>query len=429
VRKDRGVIPANIIAKKRDGGKLSTDEIQFMVQGYARGEIPDYQMSALSMAIFLKKMSRSEVFDLTEAMVDSGQRLNRGTRPRIDKHSTGGLGDKTSLIIAPLLALEGYHVPMISGRGLGITGGTLDKLEAIPGFRTNLNNDEIETQLEKVGCVITGATETIAPADRKLYALRDVTATVPSLALIVSSIMSKKIAESLDSLVLDVKLGSGSFQPDQAKAELLLRELVYVGTQFGIKTTGLISDMDQPLGQMIGNAVEVVESIEVLKGKGPKSVRDLSLELAARSIHQLDATKSRESIRNRMGEYLSNGSAFEKFEQMIAAQGGSIPDAFRIETKRVIESDREGVLTDIDGSKIGYAIIEMNGGRRVAGQSINHGVGLKWLAPLGSVLCVGEPIAELYCDAESDAQKATEMIVSACQFNTRSTKEFLPLWF
>ncbi|MFN7842300.1 MAG: thymidine phosphorylase, partial [Pirellula sp.] len=240
------MIPANIIAKKRDGGKLSTDEIQFMVQGYAKGEVPDYQMSAFAMAIFLKKMSRSEVFDLTQAMVDSGQRLNRGSAPRIDKHSTGGLGDKTSLIIAPLLALEGFHVPMISGRGLGITGGTLDKLEAIPGFRTDLNNQEIESQLEKVGCVITGATDTIAPADRKLYALRDVTATVPSLALIVSSIMSKKIAENLDSLVLDVKLGSGSFQPDMDKAELLLRELVYVGVQFGIKTTGLISDMDQP---------------------------------------------------------------------------------------------------------------------------------------------------------------------------------------
>jgi pyrimidine-nucleoside phosphorylase len=422
------VIPANIIAKKRDGGKLSTDEIQFMVQGYAKGEIPDYQMSALAMAIFLKKMSRSEVFDLTEAMVDSGQRLNRGACPRIDKHSTGGLGDKTSLIIAPLLALEGFHVPMISGRGLGITGGTLDKLEAIPGFRTNLTNQEIENQLEKVGCVITGATETIAPADRKLYALRDVTATVPSLALIVSSIMSKKIAENLDSLVLDVKLGSGSFQPDMARAELLLRELVYVGVQFGIKTTGLISDMDQPLGQMIGNGVEVIESIDVLKGGGPKSVRDLSLELTTRSIHQIDATESRESIRNRLCDHLSSGSAFAKFEQMVAAQGGTIPEAFRIETKRVVVADREGVLTQIDGSIIGYAIIEMNGGRRVAGQSINHGVGIKWLAPLGSVLCVGDAIAELYCDSESAAETASKMIVSACQFNTRSTKEFLPLW-
>lgn len=422
------MIPANIIAKKRDGGKLSTDEIQFMVQGYSRGEIPDYQMSALAMAIFLKKMSRSEVFDLTQAMVDSGQRLNRGTRPRIDKHSTGGLGDKTSLVIAPLLALEEYHVPMISGRGLGITGGTLDKLEAIPGFRTNLNNQEIETQLEKVGCVITGATETIAPADRKLYALRDVTATVPSLALIVSSIMSKKIAESLDSLVLDVKLGSGSFQPDKAKADLLLRELVYVGVQFGIKTTGLISDMDQPLGQMIGNAVEVLESIEVLKGEGPQAVRELSLELAARSIHQLNATESRESIRNRLSARLSDGSAFEKFEQMVTAQGGGFKEALRIETKHVIESDRVGVLTEIDGSKIGCAIIEMNGGRRVAGESINHGVGIKWLAPLGSVLCIGEPIAELYCDSESDSEKAMKLILAACQFNTRSTKEFLPLW-
>lgn len=400
-----------------------------MVQGFARGDIPDYQMSAFAMAVFLRKMSRSEVFDLTEAMVESGQRLKRGTAPRIDKHSTGGLGDKTSLIIAPLLALEGYHVPMISGRGLGITGGTLDKLEAIPGFRTNLTNEEIENQLETTGCVITGATDNIAPADRKLYALRDVTATVPSLALIVSSIMSKKIAENLDSLVLDVKVGSGSFQSNMAQAELLLRELVYVGVQFGIKTTGLISDMDQPLGQMIGNAVEVIESIDVLKGGGPRSVRDLSIELSARAIAQLQTTESRESIKNRLMERLANGSALEKFEQMVVAQGGKIPEAFRIEKRRLVVSQCEGVLTEIDGSQIGYAVIEMNGGRRVAGQAINHGVGIKWLAPLGTVLCVGDPIAELYCDSESETQIAARMILSACQFDTKSTKEFPPLWY
>ncbi|MCU0710792.1 MAG: thymidine phosphorylase [Pirellula sp.] len=423
------MIPANIIAKKRDGGKLSTDEIRFMVQGYARGEIPDYQMSAFAMTIFLRKMARDEVFDLTEAMVESGERLNRGTAPRVDKHSTGGLGDKTSLIIAPLLALEGYHVPMISGRGLGITGGTLDKLEAIPGFRTNLTNQEIEAQLQTTGCVITGSTETIAPADRKLYALRDVTATVPSLALIVSSIMSKKIAENLDSLVLDVKVGSGSFQSDMAQAELLLRELVFVGVQFGIKTTGIISNMDQPLGQMIGNAVEVIESIDVLKGGGPRSVRELSIELTARAIAQIQTTESRESIKNRLVEHLANGTAFEKFEQMVAAQGGKIPEVFRVEKKRVVSSDREGVLTEIDGSQIGYSVIEMNGGRRIAGQSINHGVGIKWLAPLGTVLCVGDPIAELYCDSEIEAERAAGMIVSACQFDTKSTKEFPPLWY
>jgi pyrimidine-nucleoside phosphorylase len=423
------LIPANIIAKKRDGGKLSTDEIRFMVQGYARGEIPDYQMSAFAMTIFLRKMARDEVFDLTEAMVESGERLNRGTAPRVDKHSTGGLGDKTSLIIAPLLALEGYHVPMISGRGLGITGGTLDKLEAIPGFRTNLTNQEIEAQLQTTGCVITGSTETIAPADRKLYALRDVTATVPSLALIVSSIMSKKIAENLDSLVLDVKVGSGSFQSDMAQAELLLRELVFVGVQFGIKTTGIISNMDQPLGQMIGNAVEVIESIDVLKGGGPRSVRELSIELTARAIAQIQTTESRESIKNRLVEHLANGTAFEKFEQMVAAQGGKIPEVFRVEKKRVVSSDREGVLTEIDGSQIGYSVIEMNGGRRIAGQSINHGVGIKWLAPLGTVLCVGDPIAELYCDSEIEAERAAGMIVSACQFDTKSTKEFPPLWY
>lgn len=422
------MIPASIISKKRDGGRLSSDEIHFMVAGYAKGEIPDYQMAALAMAIFLKKMTRREVFDLTEAMVQSGERLPRGERPRIDKHSSGGLGDKTSLIIAPLLALDGYDVPMISGRGLGITGGTLDKLEAIPGFRTNLSNEEIGRQLKAIGCVITGATETIAPADKKLYALRDVTATVPSLALIVSSIMSKKIAENLDSLILDVKVGSGSFQPDVKRAELLLQELVYVGNQFGIKTSGLISDMDQPLGQMIGNAVEVLESIDVLKGSGPRTVRALSVELAARSIHQYDPAESLESVRVRLNGYLDSGAAYERFEQMVAAQGGRISESLRIEAKHLVTSEREGVLTAIDGSQVGYAVIEMNGGRKVAGEPINHGVGIKWLAPLGTVLCKGDPIAEIYCDAVDKLAIVTKMISHACSYNSRSTSDFLPAW-
>lgn len=422
------MIPASIISKKRDGGRLSSDEIHFMVAGYAKGEIPDYQMAALAMAIFLKKMTRREVFDLTEAMVQSGERLPRGERPRIDKHSSGGLGDKTSLIIAPLLALDGYDVPMISGRGLGITGGTLDKLEAIPGFRTNLSNEEIGRQLKAIGCVITGATETIAPADKKLYALRDVTATVPSLALIVSSIMSKKIAENLDSLILDVKVGSGSFQPDVKRAELLLQELVYVGNQFGIKTSGLISDMDQPLGQMIGNAIEVLESIDVLKGSGPRTVRALSVELAARSIHQYDPAESLESVRVRLNGYLDSGAAYERFEQMVAAQGGRISDPLRIETKHLVTSEREGVLTAIDGSQVGYAVIEMNGGRKVAGEPINHGVGIKWLAPLGTVLCKGDPIAEIYCDSVDKLAIVTKMISQACSYNSRSTSDFLPAW-
>ncbi len=265
------MIPAKIIAKKRDGQELSTYEIRSVISAYAKGDFPEYQMAALAMAIYLRGMTDREIADLTLAMVESGETLQPvGSALRVDKHSTGGLGDKTSLIIAPMLACMGFHVPMVSGRGLGITGGTLDKLEAIPGFRTDLEEAEIAKQLEQIGCVITGATERLVPADRKLYSLRDVTATVPSIPLITASIMSKKIAESLQGLVLDVKFGSGSFQRDASQARVLKAKLQSIGQVAGVKTSALISDMTQPLGMMIGNACEVLESMEVLKGGGPR---------------------------------------------------------------------------------------------------------------------------------------------------------------
>jgi pyrimidine-nucleoside phosphorylase len=422
------LIPANIIANKRDGFELTTEEISFMVEGFSQGEVADYQMSAFAMAVLLRKMSRREVLDLTNCMVNSGTRLPRGSKPRVDKHSSGGIGDKTSLIIAPLLACAGYHVPMISGRGLGITGGTLDKLEAIPGFRTNLSDDEISAQLEQVGCVITGATDSIAPADRKLYALRDVTGTVPSMALIIASIMSKKIAENLDALVLDVKVGSGSFQSDLTQGQLLLTELLRVGNSSGIATSGLISDMTQPLGCMIGNAVEVIESIEVLRGAGPQSVRDLSIELATRALHAMNRNSSRESLRTMLESFLSDGSAYEKFEQMVRGQGGTLPQEFPLETKRLLNSPRTGVLTEIDGAKIGYAVIAMGGGRKKAGDTINHRVGIKWLTPLGTVLGKGDPLAEVYCDSEADFMEAFHLILGALRFQSKSTGSFVPLW-
>jgi thymidine phosphorylase len=255
---------ALIIAKKRDGLALSREEIADFVQGYACGEVPDYQMSALAMAIFIRGMSAEETAALTDAMLASGQRLP--ARPRVDKHSTGGIGDKTSLILAPLLACCGLRVPMISGRSLGATGGTLDKLEAIPGYRTNLNLAEIHEQTERVGCVITGASAEIAPADQKLYALRDVTATVPSIPLITASIMSKKLAESLDALVLDVKFGSGAFMKSQDDTRALARSLVDTGKRMGVRTAALLTDMNQPLGRMAGNLVEVHESWQHSKG-------------------------------------------------------------------------------------------------------------------------------------------------------------------
>jgi len=262
--------PSSIIVKKRDGGVLDPADISFFVDGYVRGEIPDYQMSALAMAIFLRGMDHEETVTLTEKMLASGKTLcwASGSVPKVDKHSTGGIGDKVSIILAPLLACCDLHVPMLSGRGLGTTGGTLDKLESISGFRADLNIDEIQRLTERVGCVITGTTEDLAPADRKLYALRDVTGTVPSIPLIVASIMSKKLAENVDALVLDVKFGSGAFMKSIEEARQLAFTLVEVGQRMNVKTTALLTDMNQPLGRMVGNAVEVDEAVEVLKGNG-----------------------------------------------------------------------------------------------------------------------------------------------------------------
>jgi pyrimidine-nucleoside phosphorylase len=400
-----------------------------MVFGYARGEIPDYQMSALAMAIYLRGMVEREVLALTMAMVRSGDYLQRvGDAIRVDKHSTGGLGDKTSLIIGPLLACLGYHVPMISGRGLGITGGTLDKLEAIPGYRTNLTQSEIDSQLERIGCVITGATETIAPADRKLYALRDVTATVPSIPLITASIMSKKIAESLDALVLDVKYGSGSFQQNLRSAISLRDLLQRVGKMAGIKTTALLTDMAQPLGKMVGNACEVIESIEVLQGKGPYPVRLLSIELAARVVKSINPSNSLEQIRAKLTELLDSGTPMEKFEAMVASQGGRIPAEFSLEECRPVIAPRSGVLTGLDCQRIGYSIIAMGGGRKTKEDQINPNVGIRWECPLGTVVTAGSTIATVYCNDESLFEEANQFILQSLQFDTKSTDSFPPLW-
>lgn len=423
------MIPASIIAQKRDGQELTENEIEFMVSGYAHGEIPDYQMSAMAMAIYLRGMVEREILALTMAMVRSGDRLKRiGDSIRVDKHSTGGLGDKTSLIVGPLLACLGYHVPMISGRGLGITGGTLDKLEAIPGYRANLAESEIDTQLERIGCVITGATDTIAPADRKLYALRDVTATVPSIPLITASIMSKKIAESLDALVLDVKYGSGSFQQNVKGASSLRDALQRVGRLAGINTTALLTDMTQPLGKMIGNACEVAESIEVLKGRGPHSVRLLSIELSARLVKSLNPSSNLEQIRAKLTEVLDSGAPMEKFETMVASQGGRLPVEFPLERCRPVLSPRNGLLTGLDCQKIGYSVIVMGGGRKKKEDSVNPHVGIRWECPLGTVMTAGQPVAMIYCDSDCMFEEANQMILNSLEFDARGTDSIPPLW-
>jgi len=410
------MIPAVVIANKRDRLPLSNDEIRFMIAGYARGSIPDYQMSALSMAIYLNGMNDEEISTLTEAMIESGSRLVPvDETPRVDKHSTGGLGDKTSLILAPLLACCELHVPMISGRGLGITGGTLDKLEAIPGFRTDLSETQIQNQLRNVGCVITGASETLVPADKKLYALRDVTATVPSIPLITASIMSKKIAESLNALVLDVKFGSGAFLPTQSQAETLAKSLMRVGKQAGVPTTAIISDMTQPLGEMVGNACEVNESIAVLQGGGPADVRELTVELATRLLLSTHRESLLDDARLRLSRLLDSGAAMERFERMIHAQGGSLAADRPIGRARAFQAPSSGFIHSINGQLLGQAMIAMDGGRKIAGQTIDFSVGLRMQCKRGDPVEEGQPILELLCNDNEKAAAAAELVARAIQ--------------
>jgi len=313
-----------LIKKKRDGGELSRDEITFLIRGYTRSEIPDYQMAAFLMAVFYQGMSLAETVALTQEMIHSGQVVDLSEIPgkKVDKHSTGGVGDKTSLVLAPLVAAAGVPVPMISGRGLAHSGGTLDKLESIPGFRVNLSLDEYRQVLKKVGLVLIGQTEKIALADKKLYALRDVTATVESIPLIAASIMSKKLAEGIDGLVLDVKTGGGAFMKTFDEARRLAETLVTIGQHTGKQVTALITDMDQPLGRAVGNSLEVIESIETLKGHGPPDLTELSVELAAHMVVLGERAGTVEEARGMVTEQINNGRGLERFRAVIEAQGG-----------------------------------------------------------------------------------------------------------
>ena len=416
------MIPAFVISKKRDQKPLSNDEIEFMIQGYAHGTIPDYQMSALAMAIYLNGMNEDEISTLTDSMIATGSRLTRiDDVLRVDKHSTGGLGDKTSLILAPLLACCELHVPMISGRGLGITGGTLDKLESIPGFKTNLSELEIESQLRSVGCVITGATESLVPADKKLYGLRDVTATVPSIPLITASIMSKKIAETLDSLVLDVKFGSGAFLATENLAEQLAASLIRVGKRAGVSTTALITDMTQPLGSMVGNGGEVDESIEILQGGGPNDVRELTIELAARLLISTQCESQLDDARLRLSRLIDSGAALERFERMVHAQGGTLNSMRRLGKVRAVLAEEEGFVGSMDGQLLGQAIIAMGGGRKIAGEPIDFSVGIKMMCKLGDSVAIGQPLLEILCDDDDKSGQAQRFIKQAISIEQQPT--------
>lgn len=407
------MIPAKIIANKRDGHELTDDEIAFFVKGFAEDSIPAYQMSALAMAIFLNGMTEREIAVLTQQMLDSGTRLNWPDDGvlRVDKHSTGGVGDKISIPLAPLLACCGLQVPMLSGRGLGATGGTLDKLEAIPGFRTDLSLTEIQSLTQQVGCVITGASQELAPADRKLYALRDVTGTVPSIPLITASIMSKKLAESLDALVLDVKFGSGAFMKTKERATELAHSLVRTGERMGVKTTALLTDMNQPLGQMSGNAIEVLESIATLRGEGPSDVRELTVELAATLLVSTGRHSDLPAARITAESKLDDGSAFAKFEQMVAAQGGRPGTKLDVAPATEVCSGRSGVVASVDTEQLGLAVIAMGGGRKQMGDAIDHSVGLRMRVRLGDHVEAGQPLAEVFTKTPESAAAMVEAAI------------------
>lgn len=406
------MIPQWVIEKKRDGQALAREDIEFFIRGYTDGSIPDYQMSALAMAILLRGMDTFETAELTRAMLHSGDVINPASIPglKADKHSTGGIGDKTSLILAPLLAACGLHVPMLSGRGLGLTGGTLDKLESIPGFRTNLSEDEFLRVVRECGCCMAGQTERLVPADRKLYALRDVTATVPSIPLITASIMSKKLAEGIDALVLDVKCGRGAFMRTREDARQLAQSLVSTGQGMGKRVTALITDMNIPLGRAAGNALEVIESIECLDGRGPDDLRDLTLALGAELLVMTGRAPSREAALDMQRTCIASGAAMKTFIRMVELQGGdpeSIRDYNRLPCASVqqpLSAPREAWVADVDAERVGRAVLLLGAGRTRSDQPIDPAVGVADLAQPGERVQKGQVIATVHASGEPSAE-------------------------
>ena len=398
------MIVPRLIERKRDGKRLEPGEIRELVLAYSGGAVPDYQMAALLMAIYYRGLDRDEMNALMDAMLESGKRLDlsRLPLPRIDKHSTGGVGDKTSLILAPLIASLGVAVPMMSGRGLGHTGGTLDKLESIPGFRTGLSLAEAEKQIARIGCAMLSQTEEIVPADRKIYALRDATSTVEVIPLIAASIMSKKIAESLTGLVLDIKRGSGSFLPKLDDELELANAMIDLGVRHGCPVVALLTAMDRPLGRACGNALEVAEAIEVLKGAGPPDLIEVTLALGAEMLVLATVATSREGAHVLMKDAISSGRALLKFEEIVIAQGGDkavlrdpslLPQAPHHST---FDAKREGIVQSVDPRAIGYGIIALGGGRQNMEEDVDPSVGFVITAKPGLHVTKGQPLATIH---------------------------------
>lgn len=406
------------IRKKRDGREHTREEIEQLISAYTRGQVPDYQVSAWLMAVVLKGMTRAETTVLTEAMLRSGEMLDLSSLPgaKVDKHSTGGVGDKTSLVLAPVAAAEGLLVPMISGRGLGHTGGTLDKLEAIPGFNVNLALPEFLRALRQCGCAMIGQTAEIAPADKKLYALRDVTATVESPYLICASIMSKKLAEGIDGLVLDVKTGSGAFMKKQEDAAFLAELMVETGQRMGKSVVALLTDMDQPLGRKVGNALEVEECVEVLRGEGPDDLCRLCLELCGWMFRLGGRAKSKDDGMKLAEEVIASGRGLEKFREMVGLQGGDVrvvEDPGRLPRARHqanVLSPRDGYVAAIQCEQIGTASMLLGGGREKKEDSIDPAAGLVLHKKVGERVVRGEPLCTLHYNSETRVGAARQLV-------------------
>jgi len=422
------MVPQWIIEKKRYGQALTDEDIGFFILGYANGAIPDYQMAALAMAITLRGMTPDEIAALTRSMLRSGSILDTSSlrNPKIDKHSTGGIGDKISLVLAPLAACCGITVPMIAGRGLGLTGGTIDKLESIPGYRTQLDEAAFLRVLNACGCSIIRAMENIVPADKKLYALRDVTGTVASIPLIVASILSKKLAVRPDGLVLDVKWGRGAFMATRADAEALARALAETGQRLGLATRALLTDMNQPLGRAVGNALEVVECVDVLRGRGPADVVALTLELGARMLVMGRAAADREQALERLRARLESGEAFERLKAMVRLHGGD-PRALddpaqlpRAAIREPLPAGRAGFIQTVDAEAIGRAALLLGAGRMRVTDAIDPAAGITALKKIGETVTAGETLAILHTNRRETLAEALTLCRGAFRITAES---------
>jgi len=417
------MLPQWLIEKKRDDRALDEQEIRFLVEGYSAGTIPDYQMAAFAMAVFFRGMDFDEVAVLTRAMMESGELLDTSSipLPKVDKHSTGGIGDKVSLVLAPLAASCGIAVPMISGRGLGITGGTLDKLESIPGYRTDLDPSEFLDVLHQCGCCIVGQTQQLAPADKKLYALRDVTGTVPSIPLISASIMSKKMAEGLDALVLDVKWGKGAFMKTVEQARELARTMVEIGTRMGKGMAAVLTGMDQPLGEAAGNAVEVAESVLALRGEGPPDLVAVTLELTAQMLVLAGKASDRAEAMPILESKLADGSALDTLRKMVQLQGGDpavIDDPSLLpvaDLRWPMPCPSAGFVRAVDAEKIGRACVVLGAGRTKVDEGVDHAVGITGLAKIGDPVESGASLMTLHANEDQRLAQARTIVEDAVE--------------